>query len=521
VGTGHAPILIVDDDQGIRDLLAVALSRAGYSTIEAASAEEALSLLEGGPVSLVLLDNQLPGMTGQELVTQIRRTEGRSTLPVIIVAAAARSNHRVRALEAGADDYLVKPIRVTELLARVAAHLRRHDAWTTVFERRHDRRAATTRALCNVPVGVARETADEICELLAQDHERVAVVAFPPDGGAMALAARNVAGTPLRLPVLPADVALALRQRSARGPWLHQPEDRRPHLSDSSLACAPFHVASDLAGVLLLGPPTSSSDGDPDTPAVTLGAAIDYAAIAAHLLAPGLAELGGNDIRRQQLEEILSGHRYSTVFQPIIDLETERAVGYEALTRFHNGIRPDLVFAEAQAVGIGVDLEMATIAAVLEQANRLPSDAWISINVSPSAICDERLRLQLEDHHGLLVLELTEHDRVEDYERIRRCVGEFAESVWLSVDDAGSGFASLQHILELDPDYIKLDRSWVTGIDHDVARQALVAGLGHFSDRFGCTLIAEGIETESELATLRQLAAPLGQGFLLGVPTTI
>ena len=110
---------------------------------------------------------------------------------------------------------------------------------------------------------------------------------------------------------------------------------------------------------------------------------------------------------------------------------------------------------------------------------------------------------------------------LDDYELVRRSVRRLPESVWLSVDDAGSGFASLQHILELDPDYIKLDRSWVMGIDHDVARQALVAGLGHFSARFGCTLIAEGIETEPELATLRQLSAPLGQGFLLGRPAAL
>jgi EAL domain-containing protein (putative c-di-GMP-specific phosphodiesterase class I) len=93
--------------------------------------------------------------------------------------------------------------------------------------------------------------------------------------------------------------------------------------------------------------------------------------------------------------------------------------------------------------------------------------------------------------------------------------------VRLSVDDAGSGFASLRHILRLEPDFIKLDRSWVHGVDTDPARQAMIAGLRHFADQTGAQLIAEGIERDEERAALITLDVDLGQGYLLGRPAPV
>jgi EAL domain-containing protein (putative c-di-GMP-specific phosphodiesterase class I) len=88
----------------------------------------------------------------------------------------------------------------------------------------------------------------------------------------------------------------------------------------------------------------------------------------------------------------------------------------------------------------------------------------------------------------------------------------------LSVDDAGSGYACLTHVLALRPAFVKLDRGWVQDIEADPVRQALVAGLQHFAQRAGCRLIAEGIETTAQLETLRGLDVEFGQGFLLGPP---
>ncbi len=119
------------------------------------------------------------------------------------------------------------------------------------------------------------------------------------------------------------------------------------------------------------------------------------------------------------------------------------------------------------------------------------------------------------------MLELSEQEAVDDYDAIRSAVDAVGDRVRLSIDDAGSGFASLRHILRLDPDFIKLDRSWIHGVDADPARRAMIAGLRHFADQTGATLIAEGIEREEERQTLIELGVDLGQGYLLGRPAAL
>ena len=88
----------------------------------------------------------------------------------------------------------------------------------------------------------------------------------------------------------------------------------------------------------------------------------------------------------------------------------------------------------------------------------------------------------------------------------------------LFVDDAGAGYAGLTHILALEPDVVKLDISLVRSIDRDPARQALVSGMKFFAKHTGTTLLAEGVETRAEAATLRELGVDLGQGYLFGEP---
>ncbi len=232
----------------------------------------------------------------------------------------------------------------------------------------------------------------------------------------------------------------------------------------------------------------------------------------------------------EQLELLIRStirHRsLETHFQPIVDLKSGGAVGTEALARFYHPHfeTPDVWFAEAATVGLGVELELTAMDLALEQLPRLPSGLYLSLNASVETIVSDQFQSSLADSHAeRVVLELTEHTEVDDYQMLEHSIQDLrSRGVRLAVDDAGAGFASFRHILNLQPDVIKLDIGLTRGIDRDPARRALGRALLAFGmDAYNATIVAEGIETENELNTLRSLGFSRGQGFLLGRPSRL
>ena len=194
-------------------------------------------------------------------------------------------------------------------------------------------------------------------------------------------------------------------------------------------------------------------------------------------------------------------------------------MAYEALTRFADGSPPERRFADAEAIGLGLELETATLQVAAAAARALPADALLTINVSPGFVIGRGSVAELVALASRpMVLEITEREPIEDYAAFRRAIAGLDVAVDWAVDDAGAGYASLRHIIELRPRYVKLDRGLVMGINADPIRQALVAGMLHFGSSIGVLLIAEGVETEAERLTLQELGVPLGQGFLFGRP---
>jgi EAL domain-containing protein (putative c-di-GMP-specific phosphodiesterase class I) len=223
------------------------------------------------------------------------------------------------------------------------------------------------------------------------------------------------------------------------------------------------------------------------------------------------------------IRAMIANRNWETRFQPIVNLKSGDAIGTEALSRFtDDSLRaPDQWFAEAKEVGLGIELEVAALDTALEQLPQLPNGLYLSLNASVETIMSDDFESRLDDVPAeRIVLELTEHTRVNDYANFGRGLESLrSQGVRLAVDDTGAGFASLQHVLNLRPDIIKLDIGLTRGIDRDPARRALGRALLTFGlDAYNASIVAEGIETEGELEVLRSLGCPCGQGFYLGRP---
>jgi EAL domain-containing protein (putative c-di-GMP-specific phosphodiesterase class I) len=206
--------------------------------------------------------------------------------------------------------------------------------------------------------------------------------------------------------------------------------------------------------------------------------------------------------------------------QPVIDLRDGHVVGVEALARFADGRSPADWFAEAHDVGLGPELEIRAVARALEVA---PPGRHISLNLSPSTLAHKDLAGALTARPDLdIVLELTEHAVVDDYDALVERLQPLRDmGIRVAVDDAGSGYASMRHILSLRPDLVKLDRSLISQIHNDPARRALAESLVDFARKIGADLVAEGIEVADELVACQDLGIVYAQGYLLGRPEIV
>lgn len=257
---------------------------------------------------------------------------------------------------------------------------------------------------------------------------------------------------------------------------------------------------------------------------------LDLLRVFGRLLASEIsADVSESRARHAAVERVTSAIRNGDpdlVFQPIRSLVDGSLSGVECLSRFMTkpARPPDEWFAEAHSVGMGAELELLVARKAISTCAVLSPSASLSINISPDTLLQgEQVAQALSGFDpGRLVIEITEHHPVADYQSIIEALAPLrAQGIRVAIDDAGAGYSSMRHILDLRPDIIKFDISLTRNVDRDPVRQALAAALGVFAQRAGTTVIAEGIETQAEFDALRDVGFHSGQGYLLGRPKAL
>jgi EAL domain-containing protein (putative c-di-GMP-specific phosphodiesterase class I)/DNA-binding response OmpR family regulator len=505
-------VLVVDDDPAVRELVRTTLELEGYDVVAVADGPQALDHLQREPVDAVVLDRTMPGVDGLEVLAVIRADPVTSLIPVLLLTAVDGPAATVEGLDGGADDYITKPFVPEELAARVRAQLRGQRAWTerVTASVAHRRAVLATAAATAGSAATAAAAAEALCTVLVSEPgvDGVAIVAV--DGPLQAVATVGVDGLDL-LHLAGDDERLRDIHRGLHdGPV-------RATMPDRVVIAAPVRQgAGTLAAVVVTGR-RGTSPGEVDA---LLALAVDAAAVTAGVLGGPLQASAQRAEAQARIRELVRARAFRPVFQPILDLTTSEVVGHEALTRFDEGLDPGEVFGTASRLGVGLELEQATLELALEHAGAQRDGHWLALNVTPSLLLrgSELDAILCDGHREGVVLEISEMEPVGDYAALLESIAGLTAAVQISVDDAGAGFASLSHVLALGARYVKLDKTWVHGIDADPAKRALVAGLQSFADETDAVLIAEGIETKGQLAEVRRLGIAYGQGWLLGMP---
>ena len=247
-----------------------------------------------------------------------------------------------------------------------------------------------------------------------------------------------------------------------------------------------------------------------------------FAKFAARNIEKELVESKAQQVVKDSIFDIINNRQLSIVLQPIYDFRTRSVEGFECLSRFQTEPyrSPDYWFNKANASGFGEVLELFAIEEALNQLSNIPEQYYITLNVSPKHLISAYLQAILDEaplHR--IVLEVTEREPIPDYQVFRNAIQHFRDrGMRLAVDDAGAGFASFQHILELEADIIKLDRSLIANINSDHRKRALVAALIGFAKETKSTVLGEGVETLAELEVLQELGAQKIQGYFFCHP---
>ncbi|HEY7132856.1 MAG TPA: EAL domain-containing protein [Candidatus Limnocylindrales bacterium] len=230
------------------------------------------------------------------------------------------------------------------------------------------------------------------------------------------------------------------------------------------------------------------------------------------------------------IEAVIASRAVTPVYQPIFSMETGLPIGYEGLVRPTAAAPfgdPGSMFMAAEAAGRTVELDLLCLETVAAGVGTLEEGVYISVNLSPRTLESQLFRAgelkAIFHRNGIrlheVVLELTEREPVEDLDQLRKNVAACRRAgMRIAADDVGAGNAGLRLLSEVSFEIVKIDLSLVQGVALHDPSHAVLRALQELASQWKATVVAEGVETAEQLATIRELGIKAGQGYLLGRP---
>lgn len=536
-------VLIADDNDDVVLLLKTYLKPLDCEFLGARDGEEALRVAQEHLPNVVLLDVMMPKRSGWEVCQALKSIQRTSGIAVVLVTGRGDVKDRLTGLQVGADDYLVKPFNRDEVLKRVRTLLERPRTPHPAPQPRAVDDPSTDR-ITGIPIlsGVI----DRLKELLIEQSE-MGIVFIDIE----------------QFEAIEAEYGWAFFDEFLRRVAEVLMEEARVRFRNPIITChraggSSFYVFFETRGQDLTQEnaleissnelrerlATALRQRFPNMQAEQIGffvgtARLDYQPqirlerqIYAGMLIAANAVRDAEQQRKRQLtrelRDIIRRKRVTTLFQPIVRARDSTIFGYEILTRgsAHSSFRnSDMLFSFAREAKLAWALE----AIALENALRRLRDMDLGnrkflLNLEAEMFAESEFRIHdmvsfFADHKGHFVFELTERAAIEDYATFRKLLDEFrAKGIEVAIDDAGSGYASLEAIAALSPDYLKITKGLISTLPDEPIKQDLVRMLVDLAKKTGAQTLAEGIETVAEYDACRELGIDLMQGYYLAHP---
>lgn len=541
----QAVVLVLDDEESVGTLVKAALPGKNFRIVWRPTVDEAIQALETEEPDIALIDIDLHGARlGWELLKRIRGDVRTASMPVVMVTGSADTLNRQKSLRLGADRYLIKPVDA-ETLRRVVRELmasRDEIWWTVTMQEEQVQRLRELFFDTTTDVPTLALVVDDVRRLIESGHT-LHVICLEIDPLFRAderdlwesfdrLRREFVRGLRVMAsPILGNEVIIATSHAGANDFYCFaQANDTNVNIN--VLARDLERTARNALKSLQKDPLVS------EEVMIVAGGAVSYPqpGFVPRMLYNAVREAKDNAERREtryleamreKLIAAIHDRTITTLFQPIIDLNDGSVIGYEALSRGPEGTdieNPEVLFELARDFDLVWELESLCIQNIRPWLSDVCERGLLFFNVESHFIQQLHYRgtgvfESFFSCHRQVVIEVTERSAIRDYGMFRRALNQLQSMGFkIAIDDCGSGYATLEAIAELRPDYLKVGHSLFNGVEKDPVRRKIVDLVARCAETINASTIAEAIETDEQLRVTRELGIGKGQGYLFSAP---